>query len=358
MYCKECGKQISEDSKFCSQCGSPVNIVLGVDGSGKRRTFYKGVVQRCPFCNEIVNDSDIICPSCKQELRGFSSSATIQNLANQLRDIDSETRNNGGTIIDVAQRQENCIRNYAIPYSKSDLSAMMWYTSSKIEFDILEHGVASDINMGEIEFQSKKILSEAWYDKEEEIYELCKRYLHDDGSLQDIEKKHSEISYKYSIAQDKARASWERYNKNRKKEIKKKNKLDKRQIELNKIKEKKELEIVKIEREQQASLRKRQEFERKRQNSPARVTNNYYYTETAVSTPVTPTISNKSKGTALFLCIFLGFIGAHQFYAGRSGKGLLYLFTLGLIGIGWIIDIFSILAGSLQDGNGLYIKKW
>ena len=44
----------------------------------------------------------------------------------------------------------------------------------------------------------------------------------------------------------------------------------------------------------------------------------------------------------LLLCIFLGFFGIHKFYEGNVKMGLIYLFTLGLFGIGWIIDIISL----------------
>ena len=53
-----------------------------------------------------------------------------------------------------------------------------------------------------------------------------------------------------------------------------------------------------------------------------------------VSSYVTIT-SNKSKKTALLLCIFLGWCGIHQFYVGRSKTGFIYMFTLGFFGIGW-----------------------
>lgn len=49
------------------------------------------------------------------------------------------------------------------------------------------------------------------------------------------------------------------------------------------------------------------------------------------------------KWPAFFLCLFLGFFGAHKFYEGKTGMGILYLLTLGLCGIGWVIDIISIL---------------
>lgn len=51
-----------------------------------------------------------------------------------------------------------------------------------------------------------------------------------------------------------------------------------------------------------------------------------------------------NKWVALCLCIFLGGLGAHKFYEGKGGMGILYLFTGGLFFIGWFIDIFSILS--------------
>ena len=49
------------------------------------------------------------------------------------------------------------------------------------------------------------------------------------------------------------------------------------------------------------------------------------------------------KWTAFFLCLFLGAFGAHKFYEGKTGMGILYLCTAGLFTVGWIIDIFTIL---------------
>lgn len=51
----------------------------------------------------------------------------------------------------------------------------------------------------------------------------------------------------------------------------------------------------------------------------------------------------KNKWTAFFLCLFLGEFGAHKFYEGKVGMGFLYLFTLGLFGIGWLIDTIALL---------------
>ncbi len=67
--------------------------------------------------------------------------------------------------------------------------------------------------------------------------------------------------------------------------------------------------------------------------------------------------SDKKKGVALLLCIFGGYIGLHQFYVGKIGKGILYLFTAGLFGIGWFIDIFKIVLGSFRDNVGAPLRE-
>lgn len=52
----------------------------------------------------------------------------------------------------------------------------------------------------------------------------------------------------------------------------------------------------------------------------------------------------KNKWVAFCLCLFLGFLGAHKFYEGKTGMGILYLFTAGLCCIGVFVDLIAILA--------------
>lgn len=65
--------------------------------------------------------------------------------------------------------------------------------------------------------------------------------------------------------------------------------------------------------------------------------------------------SEKSKIVALVLCICGGFLGLHRFYVGKMKSGILYLVTLGLFGIGWIYDVFEIIANRFKDSKGAYI---
>ncbi|HEX6590808.1 MAG TPA: TM2 domain-containing protein [Moraxellaceae bacterium] len=48
-----------------------------------------------------------------------------------------------------------------------------------------------------------------------------------------------------------------------------------------------------------------------------------------------------SKLVGYILWIF-GFMGAHRFYYGRPVTGTIWFFTLGLLFVGWIIDLFLI----------------
>lgn len=66
-------------------------------------------------------------------------------------------------------------------------------------------------------------------------------------------------------------------------------------------------------------------------------------------------VSEKSKTTDLLLCIFLGTLGVHRFYEGKIGTGILWLCTLGLCGIGWIVDIILIVTNKAKDKYGLPI---
>ena len=43
-----------------------------------------------------------------------------------------------------------------------------------------------------------------------------------------------------------------------------------------------------------------------------------------------------------YLLWLFGFLGAHRFYYGRPVSGTIWLCTLGLLGIGWLVDLFLI----------------
>lgn len=52
-------------------------------------------------------------------------------------------------------------------------------------------------------------------------------------------------------------------------------------------------------------------------------------------------VKTHSKTIGYLLWIF-GFTGAHRFYYGKPVSGAIWFFTFGLLGIGWLIDLFLI----------------
>ncbi len=69
----------------------------------------------------------------------------------------------------------------------------------------------------------------------------------------------------------------------------------------------------------------------------------------------------KSVGYILWL---FGFTGSHRFYFGKPISGTIYFFTFGLLGIGWVIDLFLIPSLDrqadlrFQTGNIDYTFAW
>jgi hypothetical protein len=69
-------------------------------------------------------------------------------------------------------------------------------------------------------------------------------------------------------------------------------------------------------------------------------------------------VSDRSRLTALLLGVPLGMFGAHRFYAGKVGSGVVQLLTLGGLGLWWLADCVLIATGEFQDIEGRRILRW
>ena len=58
--------------------------------------------------------------------------------------------------------------------------------------------------------------------------------------------------------------------------------------------------------------------------------------------PILVQVSQKQTGIAYLLWFVLGVFGGHQLFLGKVGRGLLYLFTFGILGVGVLIDLFTL----------------
>ena len=69
-------------------------------------------------------------------------------------------------------------------------------------------------------------------------------------------------------------------------------------------------------------------------------------------------MTSKKILPAFLLCFFFGCFGAHRFYVGKIGTGVLQLLTLGGLGIWVIIDFIMIIIGKFSDKEGNLLTEW
>ena len=67
--------------------------------------------------------------------------------------------------------------------------------------------------------------------------------------------------------------------------------------------------------------------------------------------------SEKDWLVTLLLCIFVGGIGIHRFYAGKIGTGILQLLTAGGCGVWTLVDLIMIITGKFTDSEGRLIEN-
>ena len=84
---------------------------------------------------------------------------------------------------------------------------------------------------------------------------------------------------------------------------------------------------------------------------------NTYSTQPQVQTGFNDQYSDRDWLVTLLLSIVLGHLGAHRFYCGKIGTGIIWLLTGGCFFIGYIVDLVTIAQGNFRDINGKIVRR-
>lgn len=69
MFCKKCGKEARDDSKFCWNCGSDIEIKEEKNGSTIEIEKIPPGKTNCYNCKEEINEKLDTCPKCGVHIR-------------------------------------------------------------------------------------------------------------------------------------------------------------------------------------------------------------------------------------------------------------------------------------------------
>lgn len=196
-YCINCGKELMEDARFCSYCGTAVNG----DTADKRRMVYEGDIHKCPNCGEVVESFTTNCPTCGFEFRNTQATNAVKELTQKLEKIEnsrssrqpgwSKLLDTKNRISETDQEKISLIRSFAIPNSKEDLFEFIVLASSNINI----HRYAKPKSLS----ASERAVSDAWYSKFEQSFEKAKLTLKNTIEFEKIRdiysKKQKEIRW-------------------------------------------------------------------------------------------------------------------------------------------------------------------
>lgn len=337
MYCTNCGKRLTDGAKFCDGCGTKIQPEIVLEESNNKKTTVEGSIHKCPSCGEIISHDTLTCPSCNHEIRGRSVSSSIQSFFQKINLEGDE------------KVKIELVKTFPIPNNREDIIEFMLLASSNFDARYYATNKATDSLAG------------AWLSKIDLCYKKGKLMFTSQADLNTIEAIYNEV------------------HANTKSVEKSKQKITIIGISLT------VLSLVLIVAFGQSvpvlgyvfiamlvigivlivrGLRKNKsnaeiEQEALLKHNSKMAKNNPYYQENMQQDNGKPfkhnvfTSSGRvvNKNIYLFLAITLGWAGAHRRYSGQRSSALLYMFTLGLLGVGWFIDIFKAI-GQKPDTRG------
>ena len=171
-YCRYCGAQISDDAIFCDKCGSKLAETSAAKPSKDEITVVDGKIFKCPSCGSNLPFNATACPFCGAEIRGRSSSSSLKEFFDSIRDTDDKEKTIG------------LIKAFPVPNNKEDIIEFMLMASSNFDADHYS------------ENRDEETVNGAWLAKIELCYQKSKILFTARSDLQQIESIYQKIQRK------------------------------------------------------------------------------------------------------------------------------------------------------------------
>ena len=179
LFCKKCGKELSDDAKYCNRCGAEVTAKKEAESVKETKTtsrekIYEGAIHKCPNCGETITSFTSVCPLCGIELRGTGGSAIIREFSEKFERAGS-----------VANKMA-LVRSFPVPNTKEDIIEFMILACSN--FDAAFY--ASHLGVEDI--------SDAWLAKIEQCYKKAGIVFPSAPEYKEIVSMYNEVQNKIS----------------------------------------------------------------------------------------------------------------------------------------------------------------
>ena len=198
-YCKNCGKQLPDDARFCVDCGTPIK-----EASSKRRVEQAGTIYKCPNCGEMLESMTAVCPACGYEIRNVKAVSSVQTFAEQFAKIEAEempqVENNsfmkrvfGRDLRETPARLEEARRTFEKQKRDKKINFISNYPVPNTKEDLAEFALLVTTNLKD---SSDDEVYEAWVGKLEQLYQKAEILIPTDPMFERIEDTYHKATSK------------------------------------------------------------------------------------------------------------------------------------------------------------------
>jgi len=85
-FCYNCGKQLNDGRKFCSECGVKQEVT---NNTSVRKQEFIGIVKKCPSCGEELKTLTGICPSCGHEINNKIVNKSLKEFIDKVSELEN-----------------------------------------------------------------------------------------------------------------------------------------------------------------------------------------------------------------------------------------------------------------------------